>query len=329
MTEHTDVELTLHDPVLSEFELPRRALYYPLGFALELQTNSEDVIRAAEQSWGLFAAEFEGTPVRISLGVSESSESPLPPPPGFRSRGHLMSIVSDAENFVICDFSRGFAFGWITPAVAANHGFLRYHFLEAAEATLLDQLHLAPIHAALVARNGKGVLLCGESLAGKSTLAYACARAGWTYVTDDGTCLLRDRNDSYGIGDPHVIHFREDARRLFPELADRLVITRSNGKLGLEIFTRDLSIALATGSAIDHAVFLNRGESGPARLKHYSKSEFLLWCERCINYGEEDARAAQRRSYQRLAGAGTWEMDYHDLDSAVKCLETLVACGGA
>jgi hypothetical protein len=328
MAEHADIELTLHDPVLSEFELPQRAVYYPFGFALELQTNSEEVIRAAEQSWGLFTPEFDGTPVRISLGVSENSQSPLPPPPGFRSRGHLMSIVSDAENFVICDFSRGFAFGWVTPAVAANHGFLRYHFLEAAEASLLDQLHLAPIHAALVARNGKGVLLCGESFAGKSTLAYACARAGWTYVSDDGTCLLRDRNDSYGIGNPHVIHFREDAKGLFPELVDRLVTTRTNGKPSLEIFIRELPISLATGSAVHHVVFLNRGESGPARLKHYSKSEFLLWCERCISYGEEDVRAAQRRSYQRLAGVGTWEMDYDDLDSAVKCLEALVACGG-
>jgi hypothetical protein len=329
MAEHSEIELTLHDPVLSEFELPRRAVHYPFGFPLELQTNSEDVIRAAEQSWGLFAPEFGGTPTRISLAVSDNDESPLPPPPAFRSRGHLMSIVSDAENFVICDFSRGYAFGWVTPAVAANAGFLRYSFLEAAGLTLLDQLHLAPIHAALVARNGRGILLCGESFAGKSTLAYACARAGWTYISDDGTSLLRDRNDSYAIGNPHVIHLRDDAKILFPELANRLVVTRSNGKLGLEIFTSELSISLATGSAINHAVFLNRGESGPARLKHYSKSEFLLWCERCINYGEEHARAAQRRTYQRLAGAGTWEMDYHDLDSAVKCLETLAASGGA
>ena len=329
MAEHTDVELTLHDPVLSEFELPRRALYYPSGFALELETNSEDVIRAAEQSWGLFTAEFEKTPVRISLGVSENSESPLPPPPAFRSRGHLMSIVSDAENFVICDFIRGFAFGWVTPAVAANHGFLRYHFLEAAETTLLDQLYFAPIHAALVARNGKGVLLCGESFAGKSTLAYACARAGWTYISDDGTSLLRDRNDSYAIGNPHVIHLREDAKILFPELADRIVIGRPNGKLGFEIFTRELPISLATGSAIYHAVFLNRRESGTARLRHYPKSEFLTWCERCILYGEEHVRDAKRRTYQRLAGVGTWEMNYHDLDGAVKCLETLVASGGA
>ncbi len=324
MAERVDVELTFPDPLLSEFELSRQATHYPLGFPLELQTNSEDVIQAAAQSWQLFASEFDGNPVRISLGVC-GSESLLPPPPVFRGRGHLMSIISDAENFVICDFRRGFAFGWVTPQVAANHGFFRHHFLEAAGLSILDQLHLAPVHAALVARNGRGVLLCGESFAGKSTLAYACARAGWTYVTDDGTSLVRNRPDCYGIGNPHVIHFREDARRQFPELAGQLVTTRSNGKIGIEIFTRELPITVAAGCTIDQIVLLNRHEPGDALLKRYPKSEFLAWCERCACYGEEHVRAAQRRCYQRLAGAGTWELRYQDLDSAVLCLETLVA----
>src|SRR5947209_1204475 len=140
MAQPIDIESTLQDPVLSDFELPQRATYYPFGFRLELQTNSEEVIRAASESWRLFAPEFEGTPVRIMLGVSNDRESLLPPPPVFRSRGHLMSIVSDAENFVMCDFSRGFAFGWVTPAAAANHGFLRHHLLEAAALSVLDQL---------------------------------------------------------------------------------------------------------------------------------------------------------------------------------------------
>ena len=56
----------------------------------------------------------------------------------------------------------------------------------------------------------------------RALLAYACARAGWTYVSDDGAFLVRGRDDRYAIGDPHSIRFRPDAPELFPELADRL-----------------------------------------------------------------------------------------------------------
>ena len=70
-------------------------------------------------------------------------------------------------------------------------------------------------------------------------------------------------------------------------------------------------------------VFLNRGEPGPARLRHYPKSEFLMWAERAACFGEEHVRDAQRQCYQRLARAGTWEMFYQDADDAVACLESL------
>src|SRR5882724_7552420 len=123
-------------------------------------------------------------------------------------------------------FKEAYAFGWVTPAVAADHPVLRYRFLSTAMLTMVAQLALAPLHCALVARNGRGVALFGDSFAGKSTLAYACARVGWTFLSDDGTHLLRNSSDRYAIGDPYAMRFREDAKFLFPELADRLVFAR-------------------------------------------------------------------------------------------------------
>ena len=40
------------DPLLSNVELPLRRLYHPLGFSMEVITNSEAVLAAAEVSWG-------------------------------------------------------------------------------------------------------------------------------------------------------------------------------------------------------------------------------------------------------------------------------------
>jgi hypothetical protein len=108
------MEKVIHDPVLSAFELPLRQTFYPYGFPLELETNSAEVIAAAAEGWGAFHQMFDQAPVRFCLGVTEGSGDALPPESVVRSREHMMSIVSDPENFVICDFNRGFAFGWVT-----------------------------------------------------------------------------------------------------------------------------------------------------------------------------------------------------------------------
>jgi hypothetical protein len=320
------------DPVLSAFELPLRRTFYPFGYPLVLETNSRDVIDAAEEGWGGFERMFNDEPARVCLGVTDTdSESPLPASV-IRAREHLMSIVADAENFMQCDFDRGFAFGWVTRSTAADHPLLRYRFLVAGGATLGEQRALAPLHGALVMRNGSGVMLCGDSFAGKSTLAYACARAGWTYVSDDGTFLMRDRRDRYAIGDPHSVRFRTDAPELFPELADHLPTVRPNGKIAIEVRTRDLSVATAAGCIVDHVVFLDRERHlehpRPASLHRYPESLALEEWARHTVLGTEEVRAAQRACHKHLLSAGLWRMQYSHLEEAVALLERLVDQGG-
>src|SRR5205823_9392855 len=156
-------------------------------------------------------------PVRLSAAVSESWSPPRLVQPCFRSRDHLMSVISDAENYVMCDCNSSFAFGWVTPATVSSPIVL-LPFVESPALVLIQQRYLAAVHGALIQLNGCGVLLCGTTCAGKSTLSYACARSGWTLVSDDGTFLIRDREDRYGIGNPYRLRFRQDAKSLFPEL---------------------------------------------------------------------------------------------------------------
>ena len=48
------------------------------------------------------------------------------------------------------------------------------------------------VHSALLARDGKGIVIVGPSLAGKSTLATGLWRAGWTLLADDLSFLDAD-----------------------------------------------------------------------------------------------------------------------------------------
>jgi hypothetical protein len=315
--------LSLDDVLVHDVVLPYRATLFPLGFPLELDTNSEAVIAAARESWGMFRAEHAEAPVSLSLTVTEHDDEQLPARPKFRSHRHLMSIASDARNVVMCDFSRGCAFGWVTRRVAEDAEFLRLRFLESSVMMLLTTAHFTPIHGALVVRKGRGVVLCGDSYAGKSTLSYACARRGWTFVSDDGTFLLRNRAGRYAVGNPYTIRFREDAKFLFPELENCRVGPRPNGERGMELPTPELPIAMAGGSSIDHVVFLRRSHSGLARMNPFNAEKALARFEKAVLYGPADVQSSQRQAYKRLLDAGMWELHYSDLADAVELLDEL------
>jgi hypothetical protein len=321
---HTSyMEQTFPDPVLSAFEFPLRRTLYPFGFPLQLETNSTDVMAAAVEGWGAFQQTFDETPVRFCLGVLDGIEDAPPLDTVIRSREHLMSIVGDPNNHVTCDFNSGFAFGWVTQSTAADHPLLRYHFLIAGGATLVEQRAFAAMHGALIARNGKGVMLAGDSFAGKSTLAYACARSGWTYVSDDAVYLVRRRKDCYAIGDPHSLRFRPDAPQLFPELADHLATIRPNGKIAIEVRTCDLELDTAQGCDIHHIVYLNRNQGASSSVSAVSREQVRENLSQHNVFGTKELREERLRCHERLLTAQLWEMQYSDLDSAIARLERL------
>src|SRR4029077_15179946 len=117
------------DPLKYYVEFPLHAVHYPLGFPLEISTNSEAVIVAAQESWGPFPKLQSAKKIHLRIGVSESRQKELPKAPIFRAQRGLITIIADAENFVVGDVSRGFGFSWLTPVTAADSAFFRYPFL--------------------------------------------------------------------------------------------------------------------------------------------------------------------------------------------------------
>lgn len=302
--------------------MPLRRTFFPLGYPLVLETNSRDVMLAAEEGWGASERMFDQEPLRICLGVSGDDGKPGAAA-NIRAREHLMSIIADADNSVLCDFDRGFAFGWVTPGTATDRAWLRYQFLTPAGIALAQQRAFAPLHGALVTRRGTGVMFCGDSCAGKTTLAYACARAGWTYVSDDGTFLVRGRDDRYAIGEPHRIRFRADARELFSELANHVPMVRPNGKPSIEVRTRDLGISTAPGWVVDHVVFLDRERRGQVSVEPYPKDLALGYWAQYAVLGPAKIQAEQRRSHELLSRAQLWKLRYSHLGDAILRLEQL------
>jgi HPr Serine kinase C-terminal domain len=314
----------INDPLLYDFELPLRETFYPLGFPLEVFTNSEEVLAAAGESWGLFHLRYALPAVRLYVAVLPGGTSECPSLSTVRGQRNLVIRVADQANFSISDISAGFSYAWVTAAAVAHRAHFRYDFLEAMGWDVLQPAHFTPIHAACVQLTNRGVLLCGDSGAGKSSLAYTCAREGWEFLSDDSCRLIRRSNSRTVVGNPYQIRFRDSGVRLFPELKDRRITRRMNGKLSIELRTACIpAIKTVTESSIEFIVFLKRGEKGPPRLAPLSREVALGWFHKVINWGTTAMRDEQAASLARLLDVPIYELRYNDLRAAAAQLETM------
>jgi hypothetical protein len=322
------LQISPGDPLLCDFELPLSVTYYFLGFPIQVFTNSPDVLAAAEESWGMFPHTQHVPPLQIKIGVLPGSSNELPRAPIVRGRDHLITQIADSENFMAMDARQGLAFGWVTEAAATNRAYLRYHFLEGAAWTLLECLYLTSVHGACVELNGHGVLLCGDSGAGKSSLAYACAQNGWKFLSDDSSCLIRKRPGRIITGNPRQMRFRESAIQLFPELIHQRVTPKATGEMAIELPTAsNPKIEMISEASVDYIVFLNRFDSLPDGLVRFSKWRALDWLRQVVCYGEESVRAVHYATLLNLLAAEVFEMRYSEMDSALRLLEMLVERG--
>lgn len=317
------------DPLRFEFDLPLVECFHPLGFTLEIATNSPEVLTAAEESWKHFQKRFAFPCLRMRLGVLEGKLRKRLVAPQVTGQWNMITQIVDGHNFVVSDADCGRSYGWLTTDLVSERAYFRHHFLEGAFWMTAEPMYLTPIHAACVNRAGRGVLLCGDSGAGKSSLAYACARNGWSFLCDDASNLVRGLHGRTVIGNPYQIRFRPSAADLFPELKHQRVSPRITGKLSIELVTSTIpQIRTIPESPVDFIVFLNR-RGGPAELVPFSRRKAFAWFEHVICYGSQAVRSAQRDSFKRLLGAEIFELRYRDLDQAIAQLETMVNAFGA
>lgn len=314
----------LGDPVLARFSMPLREIFYPLGFPLEIETNCEEVLNSAAASWQGFTKLFDTPPIRMRVGVTGNGPGQCPPTPICRVQQHLSSIIADAENFAVSDLSRRFISMWLTRAAVADRGYLRYFFIESSAMAVLATSYTTAIHAACVERKGCGILLCGDSGAGKTSLSYACARAGWTYITDDASFLVNERSDRLVVGNCGQARFRPSAVELFTELKGKEIIQRVQvAKPSIELNLQPLrGISTSFTSRINHVVFLNRRNVArqdlvdfPADTARYSMVQTL--------FSEPPTLKTQHKMIDHLLECGAFELRYRDLDWAIDRLTRL------
>ena len=259
------------DPLGHTAPLDHCASFPLLGVPLEVRSNSPAVIAVAERAFGGWRGlepelieDCEPCVVNLivhddrrpttddrrptNLYESQELEPPSPishlPSPNHATRSTPFTmrfhsdcfLGTDGDNLLTAQLDHGFALGFVTPELVAEEAHLRYHALELLALALVSRRDRVPVHAGAIVRRGRAVLLAGHSMAGKSTLCYACLREGFQLLTEDVVYVSR-RHGLRLWGVPWQIHLLPDAVRHFGELVDIPSALQANGKRKLMVET--------------------------------------------------------------------------------------------
>ncbi len=302
-------------------------VFFPMGFPVEIETDAPEIIAAAEQAWSRYSRVWEREPVRIRVRVSAERET-VSNAPRVEFDGAWMSIVRSGANEARADLSGATAEIRVTHEVAADSAYFNYHFLKPLAYLLLAPRNFAFVHASCVARNGRAMMLCGDALAGKTCLAFACARRGWTFLSGDATHLLHDSLDFSVVGRPFSIRFRESAKALFPELTAWPAAMRPNGKTSIEVDTDRLGLQTVLRAPASHIIFLERTAAGSAKIASMTAHEALRRLDQAVFFGDGAVRQRQRATLAHFASLPAVRLTYSTLEEAEAALREL-SLGGA
>lgn len=193
-------------------------------------------------------------------------------PAFFRGMGHLVT-ARYGENLFLFDLLRRKVQAWLSPAVALEINLWERRFFPLILGVFGCTVGILPLHSACVVKNGRGVLIAGESMSGKSTLAVALAKEGFALLSDDWTYIrtLDGQATAHGLNVP--IKLLPDAIAYFPELSSTAPLQTTNGEVAYEIAASEILRLRAAFTCVPEAlVFLERVPHGEARLLPASNS---------------------------------------------------------
>jgi hypothetical protein len=229
------------DPLWRNTPTPWVAHYCPLGIPMTVETNAPLLWAYANEVFGYWEPSdgaAAAPPLRLRLllhDVAEELPSHIPPPVMRSMDRYFLLSLGQSQGFA--DRRAGCAVTYITPALMAHPETVCACFVECPGMFLACGSHRIPLHAAGLMWAGRGVLLTGQDGAGKSTLAYACLRAGFRLLAEDIVYAPAPQaGEEHTVwGDGRLLHLLPDAPRFFPELHNAPCVQQLNHETKLRV----------------------------------------------------------------------------------------------
>jgi len=268
----------LCDPFGEYSPPPLRTAMQLLGSRCHFESNSRQLLRLADCAYaGLprhrLSLKVPQLRIRLVLTSAEHARRRYGPPPlATLSGAGFFGGATDASNFVVVSPRERSALVVVSPQMLRFPYHTRYELIEFAVFTLAQRVQgLAPLHAACVGCDGRGVLLLGPSGAGKSTVALHCLLQGFDFLSEDSVFVAPDTMLATGVA--NFLHVRFDSLRWIARARDAArirksaVIRRRSGVRKFEVDLRHGGYRLAASPLkIAAVVFLSAQPAGKGPL---------------------------------------------------------------
>ena len=256
------------DPFHERTPPASRARMQLLGGSFEFECGSAELRGLVDWAYaGLprhkLAAVAPRLRVRLALAPRARPRSRIAPPrvETLSGAGLLCGTTSDSDFAVLSPEQRS-ALIVVSQEMLRFDYYARYELIEFAVFTLAARSQgLIPLHGACVGAAGRGLLLIGDSGAGKSTASLHCLLRGMDFLTEDSVFVAPDSALATGVA--NFLHIRCDSLDSVPAAGAALirrspVIRRRSGVEKFEVDLRRPEFRLAPGPlSIAAVVFIS------------------------------------------------------------------------
>jgi len=263
------------DARLAHDNLPFGARFFVAGSIWDLRSNSQEILRALREAFDQVDSE-QGYPdlyvrFHVDFGVGNA---PRWTKPHFRALDHLYyATYGPCDSMLVDQLSRR-VIGSFSPAVASDLSYWKQTILPVLLGIASASIRVTPLHCACVVKGASGLLLAGESGAGKSTSALALSLSGFSYLSDDCTYLSRTGTGIRAWGLPSPVKLLPDAVSYFPELVSLKPVLSLNGELALTADPTEIfKVRRCLSCDPQWLVFLERKVGSPPVIKPLSSFE--------------------------------------------------------
>jgi hypothetical protein len=219
-----------------------------LGGRFRFESNSQALLDLVEAAFGGLPQHRlpELAPeLRVVLRLVPGRHLPdaaEPPPMQMQSGMGLLFGVVDAMNYVTISPQQRQALVVVSEDMLAFPYHLRYELIEFATFVLATRcVGLVPLHGACLGREGRGILLFGDSGAGKTTLALHGLLHGLDFLAEDAVFVQPENLLATGIA--NYVHVKADGLRFVDDERARNWIREApviRRRSGVEKFEADV-----------------------------------------------------------------------------------------
>jgi hypothetical protein len=296
-----------------------------LGGRFHFDSDSPELLRLVDAAYaGLPPHRFSSSPpeFRVKLvltpglrrgGRGRAVRRQSEPPPIFMLSGpDLLGGATESSTFVVLSPRQRSALVSVSREMLRFPYHTRYEVIEFAVLTLASRaMRLAPLHAACVGLDGRGVLLMGPSGSGKSTVALQSLLNGFDFLSEDSVFVAPQSMRATGAS--NFLHVRADSLRWLGRSASTLIrkspiIRRRSGveKFELDLRRGEYHLAKAPLKIVGVAFLSSQSGAKGSLLRPLAASETLARLKHEQAYGA--SRPEWRTFSRNLARLGGVEI---------------------